>query len=90
MPTDLHRADAAPAPGKALLAVRLKPQRSRVVRPYSGLVRIVVTGAAGMLGDRLVERLVAQGVLGAERLSHIRLVDVVAPPRPVEAGDISV
>jgi nucleoside-diphosphate-sugar epimerase len=43
-----------------------------------------------MLGGRLVERLVAQGVLGAERLSHIRLVDVVAPPRPVEAEDISV
>jgi nucleoside-diphosphate-sugar epimerase len=57
--------------------------------PYPGRVRIAVTGAAGMLGSRLVERLLTQGVLGAARLSHVLLVDATAPRDPV-AGEIPV
>lgn len=42
-------------------------------------MRIVVTGAAGMVGSRLAQRLVADGVLGTERISDVLLVDAVAP-----------
>ncbi len=52
-------------------------------------MRVVVTGAAGMLGRKLVERLAGDGVLGAERISEMVLVDVVVPP-PVEADEIDV
>src|SRR3954471_24961216 len=40
-------------------------------------MRILVIGAAGMLGDKLVERLVRDGCLGPERISHLTLVDLV-------------
>src|SRR3954451_12710038 len=44
-------------------------------------MRILVIGAAGMLGGKLVERLVRDGCLGAERISQLTLVDrVVAEP----------
>lgn len=44
-----------------------------------GGVRIVVTGAAGMVGSRLAQRLLADGALGSELISEILLVDAVAP-----------
>src|SRR3954453_15890623 len=40
-------------------------------------MRILVIGAAGMLGDKLGERLVRDGCLGPERISHLTLVDLV-------------
>jgi nucleoside-diphosphate-sugar epimerase len=40
-------------------------------------MRILVIGAAGMLGGKLVERLVRDGCLGSERISHLTLVDLV-------------
>ncbi len=44
-------------------------------------MRILVIGAAGMLGGKLVERLVRDGCLGSERISQLTLVDlVVAEP----------
>src|SRR5438046_2235010 len=46
------------------------------------LKTILVTGAAGMLGRKLVERLARDGVLSDERIAHVSLVDVVEPPRP--------
>jgi nucleoside-diphosphate-sugar epimerase len=52
-------------------------------------VRVLVIGAAGMLGRKLVARLTGDGVLGAERISEMVLVDVVVAP-PVEAGGIDV
>ena len=42
-----------------------------------GRMRIMVIGAAGMLGGKLVERLVRDG-LGSERISRLSLVDRVA------------
>jgi nucleoside-diphosphate-sugar epimerase len=42
-----------------------------------------------MLGRKLVERLIRDGSLGAEPISEMMLVDIVAPP-PVDAGDIVV
>jgi nucleoside-diphosphate-sugar epimerase len=49
-------------------------------------VRILVTGAAGMLGRKLAERLVRDGVLGGVRVSHVSLADVVAAPRPAASS----
>jgi nucleoside-diphosphate-sugar epimerase len=44
-------------------------------------MRILIIGAAGMLGGKLVDRLVRDGRLGSERVSQLTLVDrVVAEP----------
>ena len=46
-------------------------------------MRILVIGAAGMLGGKLVERVVRDGRLGSEPISQLTLVDrVVAEPPP--------
>jgi nucleoside-diphosphate-sugar epimerase len=42
-------------------------------------VRILVVGAAGMVGRKLVERLARDRTLAGERISHAVLADVVAP-----------
>jgi nucleoside-diphosphate-sugar epimerase len=52
-------------------------------------MRVVVIGAAGMLGRKLVERLARDPVLGSERISELVLLDVV-PVRAVEAGEVGV
>jgi nucleoside-diphosphate-sugar epimerase len=44
-------------------------------------VRILIIGAAGMIGRKLAERLVRDGRLGG-RISHAALVDLVEPPSP--------
>jgi len=49
-------------------------------------MRILVIGAAGMLGVKLVARLVRDGCLGAERISQLTLVDLVAAEPPADAG----
>jgi nucleoside-diphosphate-sugar epimerase len=45
-------------------------------------MRILVLGAAGMLGGKLVDRLVRDGCLGSQGISQLTLVDrvVAAPP----------
>jgi D-erythronate 2-dehydrogenase len=48
-------------------------------------MRILVIGAAGMLGRKLVERLARDGGLGRERISHLSLVDLGAA-EPADAG----
>src|SRR3954464_15008120 len=47
-----------------------------------GRMRILVIGAAGMLGGKLVDRLVRDGCLASEGISQLTLVDrvVAAPP----------
>jgi nucleoside-diphosphate-sugar epimerase len=46
-------------------------------------MRILIIGAAGMLGRKLSERLLRDGSLGGETISWLRLADVVpAPPLP--------
>jgi D-erythronate 2-dehydrogenase len=45
-------------------------------------VRILVTGAAGMIGRKLTARLALDGALGAEAIDHLTLLDVVPPARP--------
>ena len=47
-------------------------------------MRILIIGAAGMIGRKLVERLARDGSLGADAISLVRLVDV-APPSMLPA-----
>ena len=52
-------------------------------------MRVLVIGAAGMLGRKLVQRLASDPRLGAEPISEMLLVDVV-PVRSVEAGEVGI
>ena len=56
-------------------------------------MHVAVTGAAGMIGRKLVDRLVADGRLGDAELDRLTLVDVVAPEPPAAgtalAGDLA-
>ncbi|HEY7731733.1 MAG TPA: D-erythronate dehydrogenase [Gaiellaceae bacterium] len=45
-------------------------------------MRVLVTGGAGMLGQKLAARLAADGALGGERLERLTLLDVAAPAPP--------
>jgi D-erythronate 2-dehydrogenase len=49
-------------------------------------LHILVLGAAGMVGRKLVERLLRDGRLGKSEISRLTLQDVVAPARPEKAG----
>ncbi|MGZ4311677.1 MAG: D-erythronate dehydrogenase [Solirubrobacteraceae bacterium] len=49
-------------------------------------MRILIIGAAGMVGRKLVERLAREGSLGGRAITAMRLVDVVAPRAPSCAG----
>ena len=42
----------------------------------------LVLGAAGMIGRKLVDRLVADGQVGGQKISRFTLFDVVAPTPP--------
>jgi nucleoside-diphosphate-sugar epimerase len=60
-------------------------------------VRILLIGAAGMIGRKLAARIAATGLPGAAPVTALHLVDVVAPPVPdglpgaihAEAADLS-
>ena len=45
-------------------------------------MHILITGAAGMVGRKLTERLVAAGGLNGKLIDRLTLVDVVAPAKP--------
>ena len=49
-------------------------------------MHILVLGAAGMVGRKLVERLLRDGRLGKNDISRLTLQDVVAPNKPEKAG----
>jgi D-erythronate 2-dehydrogenase len=49
-------------------------------------MRVLVIGAAGMLGGKLVDRLVRDGCLGCEGISQLRLVDRVVAEPPGDPG----
>jgi nucleoside-diphosphate-sugar epimerase len=51
-------------------------------------MHVLVIGAAGMVGRKLVARLAADGALGGHRIAKLSLVDVVAPAMPADfAGE---
>lgn len=45
-------------------------------------MRILITGAAGMIGRKLVERLVRDGGLNGQPIDELHLHDIVPPPAP--------
>ena len=45
-------------------------------------MHILITGAAGMVGRKLTERLVTDGGLNGKPIDRLTLVDVVAPAKP--------
>lgn len=49
-----------------------------------GRMKILIIGAAGMIGAKLTHRLVRDGRIGAEPITAMTLVDIVLPARPVE------
>jgi nucleoside-diphosphate-sugar epimerase len=49
-------------------------------------MHILIIGAAGMVGRKLTERLVADGYLGGNEVTVLTLVDVVDPAMPAGAG----
>jgi nucleoside-diphosphate-sugar epimerase len=50
-------------------------------------VHILITGAAGMIGRKLTERLALAGELNGEPIERVTLLDVVAAPKPVAIAD---
>jgi len=58
-------------------------------------MRILITGAAGMIGRKLAERLAKDGSLGSREISALTLTDIVAPTAPqgipttVDTSDIA-
>jgi len=52
-------------------------------------VRVLIVGAAGMLGRKLADRLARDGALGSAPISELSLVDVVSSDPAVTALDIS-
>ncbi len=45
-------------------------------------MRVLIIGAAGMVGDKLAQRLASAGVLGSQAIDPLCLVDVVPPTAP--------
>jgi len=53
-------------------------------------MRVLVTGAAGMIGRKLTARLIRDGALKGQPISHLALADVLAPDKPSASGpDVS-
>src|SRR5690242_18574973 len=48
-------------------------------------LKILIIGAAGMIGRKLVERLAKDGSLGGRQISQLDLVDIVEPAAPAGA-----
>ncbi len=50
-------------------------------------MHILMTGAAGMIGRKLTERLVVDRALGDQPIDKLTLIDIVAPVRPAGFSD---
>ena len=48
-------------------------------------MKVLIVGAAGMVGRKLTARLVADGKLAGKAITHAHLVDIVAPEPPANA-----
>ncbi|MEM6664966.1 MAG: D-erythronate dehydrogenase [Pseudomonadota bacterium] len=48
-------------------------------------MKVLIIGAGGMIGAKLMERLVADGALGDSTITHLTAVDVVSPKLPANA-----
>ena len=50
-------------------------------------MHILITGAAGMIGRKLTERLVIDRAIGGQPIERLTLIDIVAPVRPAGFSD---
>src|SRR5450755_2459486 len=50
-------------------------------------MHILITGAAGMIGSKLTERLVIDRALGGQPIEKLMLIDIVQPARPTGFSD---
>ena len=50
-------------------------------------MHILITGAAGMIGRKLTERLIIDRAIGGQPIEKLTLIDVVAPTRPAGFSD---
>ena len=50
-------------------------------------MHVLITGAAGMIGRKLTERLVIDRDIGGQPIEKLTLIDIVAPARPVGFSD---
>jgi nucleoside-diphosphate-sugar epimerase len=48
-------------------------------------LKVLIIGAAGMIGRKLVDRLVRDGAIAGAKITQADLVDIVAPPTPPDA-----
>jgi D-erythronate 2-dehydrogenase len=54
-------------------------------------MHILITGAAGMIGRKLISRLIKDGQLNGNRINRLTLIDVIAPEKPTGfAGAVNV
>jgi D-erythronate 2-dehydrogenase len=51
------------------------------------MMHILITGAAGMIGRKLTERLVVDRAIGGRPVDKLTLIDIVAPARPAGFSD---
>jgi nucleoside-diphosphate-sugar epimerase len=51
-------------------------------------MHVLITGAAGMIGRKLTERLASDGALNGVPINRFTLIDIVAPAKPVFAGAV--
>ena len=49
-------------------------------------MHILITGAAGMIGRKLIARLAKDGNLDGQTIDRLTLIDVVAPEKPAGFG----
>jgi nucleoside-diphosphate-sugar epimerase len=50
-------------------------------------MHILITGAAGMIGRKLTERLIVDRALGDKPIEKLTLIDIVSPSRPAGFSD---
>jgi nucleoside-diphosphate-sugar epimerase len=55
-------------------------------RDAEGSMRVLILGAAGMIGRKLTARLLVDGTVGDRPLEHLTLADVVPPQQPANAA----
>src|SRR5579872_6014972 len=48
-------------------------------------MKVLIIGAAGMIGRKLTARLVRDGKLAGKAITHAHLVDIIAPQAPANA-----